>query len=167
MKEVRLTGPKNSVSQLYGNGYNSCGSLSYQILDSNARKTANSPIFSLESKTDMRRGDELVFKVTSAAGNGPVITEKFIILIYLNLISKAQPKLLPISVSYRECEVIEYVPPKIDNQEFSYQRFDPVVIFFAFEQSSCTFDQTYEAHITVASTGQKSPLPSFIQLDAT
>ena len=81
----------------------------------------------------MRRGDELRFKVNSAAGNGPVITEKFIILIYLDLISKAQPKLLPISVSYRECEVIEYVPPKIDNQEFSYQRFDPVVIFFAFE----------------------------------
>ena len=81
----------------------------------------------------MKRGDELMFRVNSAAGNGPVITEKFIILIYLNLISKAQPKLLPISVYYRECEVPEYVPPQIDNQEFSYQRFDPVVIFFAFE----------------------------------
>ena len=47
--------------------------------------------------------------------------------------------MVPMSVSYRECEVVEYTTPKIEDLEFTYQSFDPLAIFFDFDQGSCIY----------------------------
>ena len=46
---IELTGPKNSVSVLYGNGYNACGPVEYRILNEEGTETAKSTHFFLSS----------------------------------------------------------------------------------------------------------------------
>ena len=76
-------------------------------------------------------------KVKSALGNGPIITENLMIRLSMYQINGAQSVMVPMSVSYRECEVVEYTTPKIEDLEFTYQSFDPLAIFFDFDQGSC------------------------------
>lgn len=132
------------MSTQYGNGYDKCGPLAYQVL-SDKMLPSRSTQFSLKAETDLVNGDNLTLKVKSAAGNGPVITESLIIKVYLRQIEGAEPLLIPIDVSYRECEVVEYLAPMIVDQVFTYQSFDPLVIYFDFNQGSCTFGETITA----------------------
>ena len=144
---LEITGPTNSISSVYGNGYNSCGPLAYQIYDEEGSQLARSSHFFLTSSTDLENGDKITLRVESAPGNGPIITERLTVKINLRQIPSVEPVFIPVSVSYRECEVVEYKAPKIDDFTFAYQSFDPVVIYFNFDQSPCTFGQYYAASI--------------------
>lgn len=144
---LELTGPTNSISTVYGNGYNQCGSLQYQIYNEEGNALARTSHFFLTSATDLENGDPITLRVDSAPGNGSIITEYFTIKINLRQISQVDALFIPISISYRECDVVEYKAPKIDDLSFTYQSFDPVVIFFNFDESPCAFKQSYEAHI--------------------
>ena len=75
-------------------------------------------------------------------------------------INGAQSVMVPMSVSYRECEVVEYTTPKIEDLEFTYQSFDPLAIFFDFDQGSCIYQQSYEAFLLVGAI--ELPLPEFV-----
>ena len=72
------------------------------------------------------------------------------------------PLFVPISVSYRECDVVDYKAPKIDDLTFTYQSFDPVVVYFDFDQQPCDFPQYYAAAIIQGS--KEVRLPDFIKL---
>ena len=82
-EELIVTGPTNSVSVEYGNGYNMCGPLGYEVLSEETRKPARSSQFILYTRNDLEQGDKLTLKLKSAAGNGPILTEDLVIKMYL------------------------------------------------------------------------------------
>lgn len=114
--------------------------------------------------TDLEKGDLITLNLKSAAGNGPIITENYTIKLFLRQIEGAQPYLLPITVSYRECEVVEYEAPQVADQTFLYQSPAPLVLYFSFDQGDCSYKETVQAFLV--KDEELTDLPSFIQLSA-
>ena len=85
----------------------------------------------------MDSGDEITFGVVSADGNGPVLTENLTIKLSLKDIPLASPVFFPITIAYRECEVLDFAAPIIEDLVMSYRNTDPVVIYFAFDAAPC------------------------------
>ena len=85
----------------------------------------------------MDSGDEITFGVVSADGNGPVLTENLTIKLSLKDIPRASPVFFPITIAYRECEVLDFAAPIIEDLVMSYRNTDPVVIYFAFDAAPC------------------------------
>ena len=56
---VQVSGPSNSVSRLYGSGYDLCGPLAYEIWDSDSVGPVTPGFFSIETVTDLVNGDKV------------------------------------------------------------------------------------------------------------
>lgn len=103
--ELTVTGPTNSISTLYGNGYDSCGPLSYQVLELETGLIVSSDHFSLKTVSDLVNGDRLTLHIEDSSPDGPIITKKLVIKAFLSQVPSASPLFVPIDVSYRECRV--------------------------------------------------------------
>lgn len=102
---VTLTGPRNSVSLFHGNGYDLCGPLTYELIDATNSRSTTSQNFEIKVLTDLVDGDKVTLTVTSDSVKGPLITKKFFIKVSLKQYRSASAIQIPISISYRECDV--------------------------------------------------------------
>ena len=75
-RDVRdLVSPTNSVSELYGNGFDLCGPISYTVLSSDGSPQSSQSAFTLQVLT----ANEVTISVNSAPEDGPILTEQLII----------------------------------------------------------------------------------------
>ena len=84
-------GPKNSVSVIYGNGYDRCGPLKYSLLSLDGKKL-NLNVFSLDVAPNFDFSDSITLNLESFA-NGRQIVQKVIIKIELEQFPTSTPAL--------------------------------------------------------------------------
>ena len=66
---------------------------------------------------------------------GPLISEDHLLKVYLKNLPSVEPLLLPIQISYRECNAQKFSAPELDDIEIIYPgAFSPIELFLTFDQ---------------------------------
>lgn len=113
-ESVTYKGPSNSVSVLYGNGYNRCGPLKYSFLGLNGQ------LFSLEQfstnvKLQANNFDELSMTLTSAR-TGTIVKATTVLKMELEYYPTAVAASFKVELTYRECAPFDFSGPNIEER---------------------------------------------------
>lgn len=150
-----LPGPTNTVSALYGNGYDKCGELTYLWLDANG-KQFSSEWFKGEANSESNFVDSLTL-VLHSEPNGTDLHDQVTLSIRLDDYPSSTPATFKISLTYRECFPLVFSVPKIEDLKLKVGTRGPVIDYF-FDQYPCKWNQTYTIFI-VTPLGKTSVLP--------
>ena len=110
MEKFTFQSPTNSISLLYGDGYDLCGSLAYTIMDKTGRRphlTSNVRVIS--------SGANMFDVVIYSEQEGIEVSLDLMLRVSLLSHKQALAAIVPLQVTYRECEVKEFLPPSIED----------------------------------------------------
>lgn len=107
------TGPKDSVSATYGNGYDKCGALQYTILDEEGNEFISS-FFGANTVQNANFADSFDLTLNSDA-TGNVNKASFKLKIGLEDYPEAISAFFDVNLYYRECFPTEFMANDLEN----------------------------------------------------
>lgn len=85
--------------------------------------------------------------VLTSAKSGITLKDKFIIVISLQDYPSSTPALFEVELTYRECYPNSFAGPMIDDMVIRVGEPGPTIDFL-FDQSPCSWEQTYDMQVT-------------------
>jgi len=110
---LNYTGPTDSISVTYGNGYDKCGNLTYEWFDKRGELFVN-PYFSSNFTIADRVADHIFQNLTSTA-TGTTLYDYFTLVVSLVEYPTATPAAFQVRLQYRECFPFNFKGPKIND----------------------------------------------------
>jgi hypothetical protein len=99
----QFIGPKDSISSLYGNGFDLCGARQYQVFGEDGLPYKGDAFaLSVKAAVFANGADIISLNLKSFEGYGPILTDTISIKIYLSNYPDAQI-IFKIGLEYREC----------------------------------------------------------------
>lgn len=157
---MTFDGPTDSVSNLFGNGYDRCGDLKYEITAGTSNYTDAFMDFTPTVNTDAK--DDLTFKVVSFA-TGDYVSYEMVLTVSLVDYPTATPAMLPLFLNYRECAPFGFdYDASLKGAYFEYYAREESYpeIDLTIAQSPCSYAEVFEAGYE----DDFSQLPSFATL---
>ena len=155
-------GPTNSMSALYGNGYDKCGPLKYSFLDEAGEKfeLMNLSNYTMAGFND---ADDLNFELKSFK-NGADRYANFTMKVELIGYPTSYPYYQLVNITYRECFPEDFTGPeiKLDEMTVGDEGFELDVFF---DQFPCDYPQEYTVTVIDKETGFEIDIPAFINPD--
>ena len=134
---VNYTGPTDSASVTYGNGYDKCGNLTYSWLNLTSLPFENEN-FSYNSTVIDREADTFWQNLTSFP-TGTTLYDYFTLKMELVDYPTSMPAIFPVMLTYRECFPYDFKGPKINDLEMLVGDDGPKIDFFM-NQEPCTWN---------------------------
>ena len=104
--EQTIDGPTDSISSLYGNGYDRCGPRSYSLIDTDGENYSLN-VFSREITHGNGAPDQITFNLSSSK-DGEILTSNFTLVIGLQLYPEAEPFSALVNLEYRICKPYDF-----------------------------------------------------------
>ena len=115
-QEVRLVqGPRDSVSLMYGNGYDRCGKRSYVIYREDGTPYMDDAFTIYHYGKDSNGADLIALSLLSST-QGPLLTQKMRVDVYLNDYQERTKIQYPMTLEYRECYASRFEGASIAEQ---------------------------------------------------
>ena len=132
-------GPTDSVSDMYGNGYDKCGNLTYNWVNTSCKKFENE-YFSSNFTIIEDEADQFTQNLTSTR-TGTTLKDVATLVISLPQYPSSTPAMFNILLTYRECFPFDFTGPKINDLKIRVGDPGPEIDFF-FDQYPCSWNQT-------------------------
>lgn len=152
-------GPTNTISDVYGNGYNKCGPIKYTFLDDFGEEFSH-PLFSNTTVRNVGFADSVTFTLESFP-SGLDLQVNFTLKSELSSYPMSTPYYQDISLTYRECYPENFEGPFVSVDEMMVGD-DGFPIDVTFPQWPCDYEQTYNVTVIDKKTGREIQIPSFI-----
>ena len=110
--EIINSGPTDSMSSLYGNGYNKCGNLKYNYFAPNGIKFVLD-VWSNQETIVQDFADEFKMRVTSPP-TGTTMIANATLIIELEEYPTAKSAAFAVNITYRECFPLDFSGPEIE-----------------------------------------------------
>ena len=152
-------GPTNSMSLIYGNGYDKCGPLKYSFLDDAGLPFS---LFALSNYTSFgyNKPDNLTFNIQSYR-SGYDLKANFTLKVELSSYPTSYPYYQTVEVTYRECYPEDFSGPEVETPEMTVGD-DGFNIDVFFDQFPCDYEQEYTIKVIDKKTGFQVDVPGFI-----
>ena len=110
--KVAYSGPTDSMSVLYGNGYDKCGPLRYQYLDIEGVNDFSLGVFGSSAELNAGLADDFEMNLLSER-TGTTMIANATLLIDLELYPTSTPAIFQVNMTYRECFPDYFVGPDL------------------------------------------------------
>ena len=110
---LNYIGPTDSVSDMYGNGYDKCGNLTYNWVNTSWKKFENK-YFSSNFTIIEDEADQFTQNLTSTR-TGTTLNDVATLVISLPQYPTSTPAMFNVLLTYRECFPFDFAGPKIND----------------------------------------------------
>lgn len=109
-------GPTNSMSVIYGNGYDKCGPLRYSYFQLGGTNDFSISVFQTDTILNVGYADDFSMNLASER-TGTTMTANATLFIDLELYPSSTPATFQVNLTYRECFPVDFSGPFIEDQE--------------------------------------------------
>lgn len=161
---VSYKGPTNTASAKYGNGYDVCGELVYELLGPDGQLFSDERLF-FERTVDPSGADAFSLTLESEKV-GTEVAREVTLQIKLRDFPGSTKASFPIQLINRECHPADFTMPSFEDIEVKVSEVGPTLDLFT-DQAPCTWRQTYSINVVYPNGASKTSLPTFITLQST
>ena len=134
-----LTGPKDSVSAVYGGGYSLCGPRQYEVTYEDGRPYTRGA-FTLKLKGNHPNGADVISISLKSYEEGPPSTERLKISVQLKQYPEIEEISFLTTIVYRECFASKFEGPQVEDQKIQVWS-SPYMLSLPFSQEPCQYEQ--------------------------